>query len=500
MRRPVRSLLLVTLGLGVQAIAVPAFVGPAAASPTTGSNAVLVATGIQLSRTVGPPTTTVTVTGSGFGANEAVDIYVDTFATALTTTDANGAFTADPVRIPTSAIPGTHWITAIGRRDGLAAQASFLVQTDWPQFHDTATHRGVNSYENVLNTTTVKNLQEDWVVRGLNTQGDPVAVAGGIVYVTQYGALSAFKTSTGALAWSHAPDAGDSLGSSPSADGGKVFVGSQNGNLYAVKASTGATAWTQTTAGAIYGTPTISGGMVYVGSLDHFVYAFKASSGAFVWKQDTGSQIYESPTVASGVVYVTTQAGVEVEYDALTGGDPNGVYGNSYTAGGAIQTSPVVSNGVAYFGSADSYLYAVNVTNQALLWKAQLNPSFGIDSTPAVAAGMAYVGGIDGKLTAVNTSNGTVAWSVQTGNPIHTAPAVANGVVYVSVTGSKTMALAASNGALLWSASLAHSFAGSPAVADGVVYTSGQDGTLRAWDLTAQQRAPGRKDPRTLRR
>src|SRR5216684_6041575 len=47
---------------------------------------------VKLSATVGPPTTNLLVSGSGFSAFVAIDIYFDTTDLALVTTDATGAF------------------------------------------------------------------------------------------------------------------------------------------------------------------------------------------------------------------------------------------------------------------------------------------------------------------------------------------------------------------------------------------------------------------------
>lgn len=85
--------------------------------------------GISLSPVSGPPGTTVTVTGAGFGAYEAVDIYFGTAGQALAVTSGTGNFAGLPVPVPASAPdPGTAYLTAAGRHSGLAAQAQFSVR------------------------------------------------------------------------------------------------------------------------------------------------------------------------------------------------------------------------------------------------------------------------------------------------------------------------------------------------------------------------------------
>jgi len=66
------------------------------------------------------------------------------------------------LRIPASALPGTHWFTAIGRISGAAARATFLVATDWAEFGFDARNRRYNPYENVVNTANVGSLDLLW--------------------------------------------------------------------------------------------------------------------------------------------------------------------------------------------------------------------------------------------------------------------------------------------------------------------------------------------------
>src|SRR5207248_10758243 len=74
----------------------------------------LAAPGETIAPASGPPTTVVAVSGTGFGAFEAVDVYIDTTDVALALADASGSFSDIKVTIPASAVPGTHWISAVG--------------------------------------------------------------------------------------------------------------------------------------------------------------------------------------------------------------------------------------------------------------------------------------------------------------------------------------------------------------------------------------------------
>jgi len=127
---------------------------PAASTPGVGAV-------LQLTRTVGPPTSSTLVQGRGFGSTETVDLTFDADALGTATTDPSGVFQAR-VQIPASALPGRHEVTATGESSGLIAQAQFIVNTDWSTFHYGPARTGFNPYENVLNPSNVSGLHLVW--------------------------------------------------------------------------------------------------------------------------------------------------------------------------------------------------------------------------------------------------------------------------------------------------------------------------------------------------
>ncbi len=233
---------------------------------------------IVLSPSVGPPTSSIAVSGTNFGRYESVDVYFDTTDEALASTDGQGSFSGVNIQVPASAVPGTHWVTAIGRHSGMSVQKPFVVQTDWAQFRNIPTHTGLNPYENVLSPANVSNLDQAWY------------------------------TYSGYL-----------IQSSPAVANGVVYVGSDDDHLYAYNAQTGAQLWSAATGSLIRSSPAVANGVVYVGSDDDHLYAFNAQTGASLWSAATGSFISSSPAVANGVVYVGSSDGNLYAFDAQTG-------------------------------------------------------------------------------------------------------------------------------------------------------------------------------------
>jgi PQQ-like domain/IPT/TIG domain len=308
---------------------------------------------VLLKPATGPPGSAVTVSGTGFGAFEGVDIFFDTTDEALAGTSAAGSFGPITVTVPAAATPGTHWISAAGRHSGLFAQAAFTVNTDWAQFRDTRKHKGYNPYENVLNTGTVGQIDKDaYLPTGGGVDSSP-AVAGGTVYVGS-GDHNVYALTTSAQLWTFTT--GGFVFSSPAVAGGVVYVGSEDGNVYALNAGTGAPLWHFPTGGPVFSSPAVAGGGVDVGSDDHNVYALNAATGAPLWNFTTGYIVESSPAVADGVVYAGSWDGNLYALNAATGARLW-----SYTTGAIVDSSPAVTNGVVYAGSDDGNLYAFDL-------------------------------------------------------------------------------------------------------------------------------------------
>ena len=422
---------------------------------------------ITISPTVGPPTTTVLVSGSGFDPYAQVDIYFDASDLATATTTGAGGFgggssrSGIPLQVPISARPGAHWIVVIERSGHKMARKSFLVSTDWAQFQFSPDHKGVNPYENVLSPATVGNLAQYWSYQdgsGLELVAPP-SVAGGMVFVAFYASnLYALNSSNGTVLWQYPILLSQG---SPAVFNGILYIGSGD-ELVALNASTGALVWTYTTGNYVdLASPTVANGVVYFGSVDEYLYAVNASTGALLWKYETDGSVTSSPTVANGVVYVGPFSGDLYALNASTG---ELLWKDSSLSGGFSSRSSSVSDGVVYVAGG-GYIYALNASNGAALWSYATG---GIDS-PAVANGVVYFGSDDGNLYALNASTGALIWNYTTEGRVRSSPVVANGVVYFGSDDGSLYALNASNGALLWRYTTT-SYVTSAVVTDGVLY------------------------------
>ena len=181
----------------------------------------------------------------------------------------------------------------------------------------------------------------------------------------------------------------------------------------------GGVAWRFPTGGAIRSSPALEDGTLYIGSGDGLLYAIDAGTGALRWTFDAGSPIASSPAVTGNVVLVGSRDGVLNAVDAgngdriwsvETGPDlplPWGHEGWDY-----IQSSPSVSGGVAYWGSGDGGVRAIDVATGRLIW--HFDTGARVRSTPALSDGLLVVGSSDGFVYALDAATGTERWRFET--------------------------------------------------------------------------------------
>lgn len=480
--------------------------------------------GISMTPAVGPPTSSVTITGSGYDPYSAIDVYFDTSDQLLLVADANGNFGPATLTIPASATPGTHWISAIERGSNpKGAQQSFRVAASWNQGGVNAAHTGVNRYENQLTPQTVSGLDEAWTAPGGSTYAGAPAIDGaagphGLVYVpsSAAGPIMAVDAQTGAPVWSGTGIGGVGYASA-AVSGTRVFVTAGGAVLsFATTCKSSACSpVAQTAAGYLVSSaPTVSAGAVYVGDnqfgLDAFPTTCSGTCSA-TWTGDANGAISggDGAPAVSGSGLVFEQVGGTSPYPArmLAAYSPRSCSSGSCapvwyaTTTAANLSTPAVANGIVYVNPGDGHLYAYRAGGCAAspcapLWSFGLGVYY--NGSPAIYDGVVYIPGeISGSpntywLFALDASTGALIWKGQlssfTGESV---PAVAGGVVYVNANDSSTsgelFAFPTACSAVcspIWHAiDSATGYASPPVVVNGTVYDASGDGSLYAYDL-----------------
>ncbi len=185
------------------------------------------------------------------------------------------------------------------------------------------------------------------------------------------------------------------------------------------------------------------------------------------WTFHTGGAVVSSPAISNGVVYVGSNDGRLYAID-----EESGMQKWSFETGSRVPSSPAVADGVVFFGSYDGNFYAVDAATGKLRWKfadpgerrftathlhgslpageAMPDPFDVYLSSPAVWNGMVYFGSGDGNVYALEAGTGSLRWKFQTGDVVHASPAIADGKLYIGSWDSYFYALDAATGKEVW--------------------------------------------------
>jgi eukaryotic-like serine/threonine-protein kinase len=286
------------------------------------------------------------------------------------------------------------------------------------------------------------------------------------------GVYASRAPSLSSVQWRFRP--GGEFFSSPTVSKGTVYIGNTDGKLYAVRAADGTPIWSFKTGGAVNSTPAVWNGTVIASSRDGNVYGVDAASGAKRWTFETGG---ERRFTAPGI------HGITPKNEMMP--DPFDVF----------LSSPAIAGGIAYIGSGDHYVYALDAATGALRWKFLTGDV--VHASPAVAGAAVYVGSWDRYFYALDARSGAFRWRFATGDDraIHNqvgivgSAAVSGAMVYFGCRDGTFYALDARSGTLAWKHDERGSWViGSPAVNDGVVYYTTSD-EKRFWALDARSGA-----------
>ena len=178
-----------------------------------------------------------------------------------------------------------------------------------------------------------------------------------------------------------------------------------------------------------------------------------------------------------------------------------------FHTGGSVISSPAVVDGVAYVGSTDGYLYAIDTASGTLKWKFETK-SWEV-SSPAIVQGTVYFLSYDSNFYALDAATGHLKWKFATGGEkryagthLHhlapaaetmpdpwdfylSSPAVWNGAVYFGSSDGNVYSLDANSGALNWKFHTGDVVHSSPAIAEGVLYVGSWDTYLYALDAAS---------------
>ena len=194
-----------------------------------------------------------------------------------------------------------------------------------------------------------------------------------------------------------------------------------------------------------------------------------ATPGKVVWTYATGGEVDSSVTVYDGVAYFGSYDANMYAVNASTG-----AFIRKYPTTGDVESSAVVVNGTVYFGCDDGYVYAYGTADGTLRWKVSAGGA--IFSTPRVHRGRLYVGAQNG-MTVLDLNSGAVVKTFGEGDVYSTAAfastsqSVTTGnSLFFGSTAAAIYAVDLSTGVLRWQTSVNGAVYSTVIVNDGVLY------------------------------
>jgi len=181
------------------------------------------------------------------------------------------------------------------------------------------------------------------------------AVVDGVVYTGCRDAqLYALDAATGKQKW-HFDNALSWVISSPAVVDGKVYFATSDSSLYhVVEAATGKPILKEQDKSYMFSSPAVTDDVVFIGVLNGTLQARDRKSGEVLWNFET-----ETSKKNNGWILTADRRFNEpLLYHSSWREDPI-VAADRQFAIGAIFSSPLVMDGVVYFGSTDGYLYAL---------------------------------------------------------------------------------------------------------------------------------------------
>jgi outer membrane protein assembly factor BamB len=247
---------------------------------------------------------------------------------------------------------------------------------------------------------------------------------------------------------------------------GVAFVANSWGSVRAVSMANGALVWRHDIPrGKMASSPAVWRDDVIVHGMDGTVWVLDRHSGRLIWRRWVGSPIESSPVVRNGVDYFGAWNGAVYALDLRTRR-----FRWVHPAGAKITSSAAVRGGTVYIGNYGGRLLALTTRSGRLRFSAAVNGR--IYGTPAVAVGRVFVPSSDGNSLTAFSRTGARLWMIRAGGYVYSSPAVWAGRVYFGSYDGGLYCVSARTGRILWRYSSGRAISAAPAVVARIVYFS----------------------------
>lgn len=218
----------------------------------------------------------------------------------------------------------------------------------------------------------------------------------------------------------------------------------------------------------------VSDGVAYFSNYNGIVEALAMTNGRVLWRHQTpNGKMAASPAVWGDLLVAH---GMDGHVWVLRRSDGRLV--SHFAVGSPIESSPVVRDGIDYFGAWDGYVYALDLRRNRLRWT--FHSGCKITSSASLAGAALYIGDYCGRLLALERVTGRERWAEAVNGRIYGTPAVAAGRIFVPSSTGGSLSAFSTRGRLLWRRSVGSYVYSSPAVWSGRVFFGSYGGVFYA--------------------
>jgi outer membrane protein assembly factor BamB len=186
-------------------------------------------------------------------------------------------------------------------------------------------------------------------------------------------------------------------------------------------------------------------GVAYVSNIHGYLTALSMRNGNVIWRKRVGTLQASSPGLdpERGVLVTTTMSPGDAKVVSMKTGRVRWRYRT-----GRTEPSPLIRNGIAYFGAANGNVYALDLDKRRARWV--FRGGVKITGSPTMVGKRIYFGDYAGRVFALDRRNGRVLWRGSAGSRVYGTIAAAGGRVFAPSVFSGLSALSARSGRLLW--------------------------------------------------
>lgn len=280
-------------------------------------------------------------------------------------------------------------------------------------------------------------------------------------------------------------------------NGRRIFLSGIDGYLYALGEHPVAKAAELLIPGSGDG----GGGSAVLGTPgpDGFLYAVRPGGRDFDKESKIGwrrperrplvqSEMVSAPVLdrASNTVVVTSEDGNLYAYDAASGQLRDGF---PFQAGDKIWSTPVIRDGVIYFGSHDKNVYAVFLDSGNIKWEFATDGV--VAARPLLFKNQVIVGSFDQNLYSLNVLDGSLRWK-EKGINWFWAGAVTDGRTIFAPSMDGNIYALDSGGNLLWKHDMGSPIVSVPVLTPEGLVVAAKNGALNVLDTTNRDIGPQR--------